>query len=144
MSKNINSFSFYVSNEIIFAHYLKNNIHFIILIGKRFCWRTCLLYMGKFCPTMSCSSYMYCSTFLWWCCCSRIGLKYNYNNSYDYWCFFQASKFPAEFDRRIFAVALSDSPMKAYVTHFDKNLVAMLKKVRIRKREKYFLRNFFI
>ncbi|CAF5166630.1 unnamed protein product, partial [Rotaria magnacalcarata] len=40
-----------------------------------------------------------------------------------------ASKFTPDFDKRVFAIALSDSPMRAYTKSFNKNVVAMLKKV---------------
>ncbi|CAF5166609.1 unnamed protein product, partial [Rotaria magnacalcarata] len=40
-----------------------------------------------------------------------------------------ASKFTPDFDKCVFAIALSDSPMRAYTKSFNKNVVAMLKKV---------------
>jgi hypothetical protein len=43
--------------------------------------------------------------------------------------FFQANRYTPEFDRRVFAVALSDSPMSGYVKHFSSNVLKMLKKV---------------
>lgn len=45
--------------------------------------------------------------------------------------FLQASRYAPEFERRVFAVALSDSPMIGYAKHFSKNVLKMLKKVLI-------------
>lgn len=42
---------------------------------------------------------------------------------------FQATRYAPEFSRRVFAVALTDSPMKAYTKHFDMNVLRMLQKV---------------
>ncbi|CAF3287081.1 unnamed protein product [Rotaria sp. Silwood2] len=39
-----------------------------------------------------------------------------------------AARYMPDFDRRVFAVALTDSPMRAYTKHFKKNVLAMLKK----------------
>ena len=40
-----------------------------------------------------------------------------------------------EFDKRVFAVALTDSPMKAYTKHCDRNVIKMLQKVLVLKNQ---------
>jgi hypothetical protein len=44
---------------------------------------------------------------------------------------FQAHRYTSEFDKRVFAVALSDSPMTAYAKSANKNVLRMLQKVLI-------------
>ncbi|CAF3581496.1 unnamed protein product [Rotaria sordida] len=39
-----------------------------------------------------------------------------------------ASKYMSDFDKRVFAIALTDSPMRTYTKHFNKNVSAILKK----------------
>ncbi len=46
---------------------------------------------------------------------------------------FQAARYTSEFDKRVFAVALTDSPMKAYIKPFSANVLRMLQKVFILK-----------
>ena len=41
----------------------------------------------------------------------------------------QANRYSSEFNKRVFAVALSDSPMIAYTKHFSRNVLKMLQKV---------------
>jgi hypothetical protein len=48
--------------------------------------------------------------------------------------FFQAARYTSEFDKHVFAVALTDSPMRSHTIHFSTTVLRMLHKVLIFKK----------
>ena len=85
--------------------------------------------MGTLHCTKSCSSHLYHGSFVRWCGGAEYGLMLAFSSSMFHCCLRQASHFPADFEQRVFAVALTDSPVSVYGRRMKKKVLTMLKQV---------------